>query len=682
MYGCRQGSSVQDDAGCPLEYFCNPATLLLLAEHGRRAAAISHAKRVFKERAGTASGVFPGIPRNHYHPTPCGACGAALQQKECSPMRRHASQFRRCEMDLELVSETSSLRTWVRTSFGDAAVPCADLTVRNTGLEFDSLLLCRGPGSEPGMFDADQFSASRYVVAPDGSVVWGKAPCERAPGEDRGLRLADGQIVWTGSLGQCRGSLPPVPLPTSRCPPRESTSEATANEEAAAIDELRASRLARHPNMRQVLKCLVQTRYGSQAKLAAELGLTPELLAEYNTGKARSKQLSNAQLNTMCRTIDAALIRKSLPRTVEQARGVLAAGACLNPLAPGIPSTACGGATSSEVTTSSGARPSARDPSLRSVGSAKPVPVLILSLSESSGRHGGQVLVMDVGQPRAENEQVDNRWVLNAEGHALQLRLSFRARYTFGARVTVVGGRTFEWWIETLNSHELAHNGGPLFVGREVTSKTECLSAVHAKSDASGRILGRAVGASGSATGHSSPALLWAAVATHFELPKSTLKAPLTICGLTHPKLLELLAIVDRACNNNHPNNSSIGSRSGGLSGLKEGGSRLREIRRLAGEEFALAMERVSPDDPRGAFAELMKSPTFRNEYLPSEWRNGLTFAAIQQQILETPFFSGMVTVYHEIKGWKAKRQCLALVAGYFPVKVAILSPPTPASPT
>eukprot|EP00966_Prymnesium_polylepis_P145538 3361353-Prymnesium_polylepis.1 len=83
-------------------------------------------------------------------------------------------------------------------------------------------------------------------------------------------------------------------------------------------------------------------------------------------------------------------------------------------------------------------------------------------------------------------------------------------------------------------------------------------------------------------------------------------------------------------------------------------------------------METVCPDDPVGAFAELMKSPSFRNTYLPKEWRDGLTPAAIRQQMLETPFVAGMVSVYHKLKGWKAKRQHLSLFAPHFPIKMTM----------
>ena len=93
------------------------------------------------------------------------------------------------------MSESSPLRTWVRSTFGADAAPLDALAVANDG--FDSLLLARGPGSEPGEFSADEFAASRWIEREGGEIVFGTAPCERGPGEELGLRLTNGSIVWT-----------------------------------------------------------------------------------------------------------------------------------------------------------------------------------------------------------------------------------------------------------------------------------------------------------------------------------------------------------------------------------------------------------------------------------------------------------------------------------------------------
>ena len=96
-------------------------------------------------------------------------------------------------MKLEAAPNSSSLRAWVRKAFGEGAEPDPLLTVRDE--QWDSLLLCIGPGNESGEFSTEHFSASRFMMLPDDDMVWGRAPTERGPGEELGLRLADGRIV-------------------------------------------------------------------------------------------------------------------------------------------------------------------------------------------------------------------------------------------------------------------------------------------------------------------------------------------------------------------------------------------------------------------------------------------------------------------------------------------------------
>jgi len=90
---------------------------------------------------------------------------------------------------------------------------------------------------------------------------------------------------------------------------------------------------------------------------------------------------------------------------------------------------------------------------------------------------------------------------------------------------------------------------------------------------------------------------------------------------------------------------STFGARSGGLGGLKQGGSRLREVGEAAGIAFLEAMESVAPGDPEGAFAQLMLKPSFRIRFLAPEWRDGLSKTAVQEQILKTPFIATFVKV-------------------------------------
>ena len=64
----------------------------------------------------------------------------------------------------------SRLCQWVRENFGDTASPSDVLTVRGSD-EFDSMLLCRGPGSEQGTFSPTEFSSSRFTVTTDGELL-------------------------------------------------------------------------------------------------------------------------------------------------------------------------------------------------------------------------------------------------------------------------------------------------------------------------------------------------------------------------------------------------------------------------------------------------------------------------------------------------------------------------------
>ena len=66
---------------------------------------------------------------------------------------------------------------------------------------------------------------------------------------------------------------------------------------------------------------------------------------------------------------------------------------------------------------------------------------------------------------------------------------------------------------------------------------------------------------------------------------------------------------------------STFGARSGGLAGLKPGGSRLREVGDAASVAFLQAMESISPGDPEAAFAQLMRKPSFRSRLCVLETR-------------------------------------------------------------
>jgi len=65
-----------------------------------------------------------------------------------------------------------------------------------------------------------------------------------------------------------------------------------------------------------------------------------------------------------------------------------------------------------------------------------------------------------------------------------------------------------------------------------------------------------------------------------------------------------------------------------------------------------------------------MRRPSFRNRFLPAEWRDGLSKGAIQQQLMDSPFVKGFVDVYHALQGFRAKRQHLSMFAPHFSYKM------------
>ena len=124
-----------------------------------------------------------------------------------------------------VVSEDSALRRWVQTRFGASAAPLDELIAHEE--RFDSLLLCRGPGAEPGEFSAEHFSAQRFLMQPDGSLLWGTAPVERGPSEELGLRLKDGRMVWMTQAQH--PPLPAEPVGSPSPPPPHNYSSAGAS---------------------------------------------------------------------------------------------------------------------------------------------------------------------------------------------------------------------------------------------------------------------------------------------------------------------------------------------------------------------------------------------------------------------------------------------------------------------
>eukprot|EP00966_Prymnesium_polylepis_P326472 7382383-Prymnesium_polylepis.1 len=246
-----------------------------------------------RERSGALVGGLPALPSNHSHPTHSFGAPAARRSGMHSPgvpfLRIAAvAAFVFALSMLREAAENSTLRAWVQSSFGADAAPYPELTVRSEG--FDSLMLARGPGSEPGAFSADQLEhMPQFRWIPHGDeVLFGSAPCERGPGEELGLRLASGAMVWTAAVPQPTDPPHPVRPPSSYPSPTQPTPEPQLSSEEAQIAAQRAARLNKHPEMRQVIECLA-VREGSQAALARRLLIRPATLAEYNTGRARGK---------------------------------------------------------------------------------------------------------------------------------------------------------------------------------------------------------------------------------------------------------------------------------------------------------------------------------------------------------------------------------------------------------
>ena len=270
-----------------------------------------------RERSGALENGLLALPSEHSHPHHEPRLRRGTFRKRVAHVAHCLADRSRPDgvvMDIGEVPEDSTLRGWVRSSFGAGATPLDGLTCRNDS--FDSLLLCDRPGQEPGEFSAEHFSAQRFIINSEGQLTFGTAPVERAPEEQLGLRLSSGEMVWTARVNG--RVVPPEPHVPSASAPAPANRTATAGSQQISeqdrIEEKRQRRLQKHPQLRQHMAWLVAHHFGgSQAALARKLQLRPAVLSEYNTQMARSAKLSQMQLDACHANITAAIKKAELP---------------------------------------------------------------------------------------------------------------------------------------------------------------------------------------------------------------------------------------------------------------------------------------------------------------------------------------------------------------------------------
>ena len=439
--------------------------------------------------------------------------------------------------------------------------------------------------------------------------------------------------------------------------------------EDASEAEIAAKRLERqlkHEVMQVHIKYLIATHFGGkQVALADCLGVHGVWLCQYMTGKGNRGKLSEEELNRrradMLRRLKLAKLPLETPTAAAVAEASTAAAAVAE--TKGASTRAASMAQRCHSTSApSRARKKptpARVPAFSSAASKGAV--LTINLKNALGcREGGACSIMALGVPVLE----DARWLLACPGNGekqLRMRNGLRGRRTISPRSHVsVAGRTFEWWLEALDSrHEIAVHGGPLWVAREV-----------GVSKLGERIIGRAPLDHGGHSGPSTPELLWQAISRHCgpDAPRLTAMAN---TGLVHPSVQSLLEAVDEDGDglSSLTPGRGFGGRHGGVSGLGE--RRLRAIGEAAGTAFVQAMESVCPGEPHAAFAQLLKRRSFQ-AFLPEGVRKALKKNALRDAVLEMPFVEGLVEVYHKLEGFRARRQHLSLFAPFFPYKVTM----------
>ena len=252
---------------------------------------------------------------------------------------------------------------------------------------------------------------------------------------------------------------------------------------SARIEAARHARHDKHPSFRRLLAALVVSSFGTQGALAAKLGCAPSKLSRYMTGMHRGKSIQQIQLNSIHSDLVRSLDRAKLPSTEALWLSVQSG---VQPAAPS---------------------PPPQEPEPKPVPIAKrAMPLFLVDVCDRAQKKGGRVHVMALGTTPAAT---DTRWAFpcpargdDPRNRLLRVRFGLRARITFGVGVRGLGGRTFEWEVQKIDDElEFAHDGGPLWVGWELTGTVQGLL----KEPIIGRKLGKG---SGRHTGPSSPALI------------------------------------------------------------------------------------------------------------------------------------------------------------------------------